>query len=213
MEFRPVLFGYAQTLIVLWSLASFRFLFRRDKRRQSERDAAMDDLFATIRQVIEVAAELKPEWSAAWANRDQADLPPKYQPDQYLYPDAVAAAYDAKFTRALLYQNRWKSRTEPLFERYDGEIWTRVRATIERTSMMLLRVRGNHPDAFMPEEASWIDRAVEGIDEARYVLRRAKDDATATHETVAAATFQTLYSLLQLSETMLDGLRREMMEK
>ncbi|MEZ4570333.1 MAG: hypothetical protein R2849_08390 [Thermomicrobiales bacterium] len=190
-----------------------RFLFRREKKPDQNRVEAFDELFNVIQTIVETATLLKPGWTEAWEARTDADLPPKYRADQYLYPNAVPAAYDAKFTRALLYQNRWNSQIEPLFETYDPNAWTRVRATLERSSAALLGVREAHWNAFHAEEASWIDRAVEGIDEARYVLRNAERDDTPHHEIVASSTFQTLYSLLQLSESMLDGLRREAQDR
>ncbi len=190
-----------------------RFLFRREKRSSRERDAAADDLFEAIRMFVATTATLKPEWSAAWDERADADLPPKYQPDQYLYPRATQAAIDAKFARSLLYQNRWNSQIKPLFDTYEAETWSQVRATIERWPATLLTVRETHLAAFHAEEVSWIDRAVEGLDEARYHLRNAEQADTPTHEVIASSTFQALYSAMQLSETMLDGLRREAQER
>lgn len=186
-----------------------RFLFRRDKKPDAQRIVALDELFESLRYIIATTATLKPDWESDWQARDDVDLPPKYQPDQYLYPRASDAAQDAKYTRALLYQNRWKSQIEPLFETYDPDTWTQVRATIERSSAALVNIREAHWDAFRAEEASWIDRAVEGLDEARLILRSAERKEQQPHDVVALATYQTLYAVLQLSETMLDGLRRE----
>ncbi|CAN5676128.1 hypothetical protein BH23CHL2_BH23CHL2_17030 [soil metagenome] len=191
---------------------SGRFLFRREKKPDIERFEAFDELFESLRQIVARASLLKPGWAEDWESRTDVDLPPKYQPDQYLYPNAVEAAFDAKYTRMLLYTNRWNSRIEPLFRTYDPDVWTQVRATIERSSATLISIREAHWGAFRAEEASWIDRAVEGIDQARYILRSAERQEMEPHDVVATATFQTLYSVLQLSETMLEGLRREAQE-
>lgn len=193
--------------------SSCRFLFRRERKPDKFRDEALDELFAVLRAMYATAATLKGEWISQWEQRDNVALPPKYQPDKYLYPGAVEAAIDAKFARALLYQNRWRSQIDPLFEDFDANTWSQVRAAIERSSQALLVVREVHQDALRSDEASWIDRAVEGIDKARYTLRQAERHEMPVHELIAATTFQTLYSALQLSETMLDGLRREALEQ
>jgi hypothetical protein len=190
-----------------------RFLFRREKKSSEGRDAAMDEVFDALRRVIASASTLKPEWIEAWERRSETELPPKYRADQYLYPGAVDAAVDAKYTRGLLYQNRWNSQMFPLFENFDPETWTQVRATIERASAVLASIREAHFDAFSAEEVSWLRRAIEGIEVARGHLREAERTEKPAHEVVAVSTFQALYSVLQLSETMLDGLRREAREK
>lgn len=206
---------FRANILLILSISSLltRFLFRREKKSSQERDAAADDLFEAIRLFVATVATLKPEWVMAWEQRTDVDLPPKYQPDQYLYPRAVQAAIDAKFARGLLYQNRWNSRIEPLFETFDPNTWSQVRATIERWPASLLAIREAHIRAFRAEELSWIDRAVEGIDESRHRLRNAERTETRTHEVIASSTFQALYTVLQLSETMLDGLRREALDK
>jgi hypothetical protein len=189
------------------------YLFRRNRRDDVRRHAALDELFEALRAIFATTALLKPDWVEQWDQRTRIELPPKYRSDQFLYPRAVDAAFDAKFARALLYRNRWRSRIEPLFESFDADSWSRVRATIERSSTALLAVRDAHVDAFREDEASWIDRAVENLDEARYMLRAAERQHIPAHELIATTTFQTLYTALQLSETMLDGLRREAIEE
>ena len=191
----------------------WRFLFRREKKSSRERDAAMDDFFEALRTIVATTTTLKAEWVAAWERRADTELPPKYQPDQYLYPRAIEAAIDAKYTRGLLYQNRWNSLREPLFTAYDPDAWAQVRATIERSSANLAAIRAAHVEVLRAEEASWANRAVEGIDAACAIIRNAERNATPTHEVISASTFQALYSVLQLSETMLDGLRREALER
>ena len=190
-----------------------RFLFRREKKSTVQREAAMDELFETLRRIVASASTLKPEWYEAWERRSEVELPPKFQPDQYLYPRAVDAAYDAKYTRGLLYQNRWKSQMYPLFKTYDPDVWAQVRATIERSSTELASIREAHYEVFNAEEISWLRRSIEGIEIARGHLRDAESEQKPPHDVVAASTFQALYSVLQLSETMLDGLRREAREK
>lgn len=172
----------------------------------------MDDIFESVRAMIATSATLKPEWIEAWERRSDVELPPKYQPDQYLYPRATEAAIDAKYTRALLYQNRWNSRIEPLFTTYDHEAWARVRAAIERSPGNLADIRETHYEVLRADEASWTRRAILGMDEARKILREAERDEIPAHKVIATATFQALYSMLQLSETLLDGLRREALE-
>ena len=195
-------------LILLLALRG-RFLFRREKKPDANRIAALDELFESLRYIVATAAMLKSDWESEWQTRDDVTLPPKFQQDKYLYPRASEAAQDAKYTRALLYQNRWNSQIDPLFETFDPDTWTQVRATIERSSAALVNIREAHWDAFRADEVSWINRAVEGLDEARYVLRNAERQDLQPHEVISGATYQTLYAVLQLSETMLDGLRRE----
>ena len=190
-----------------------RFLFRREKKDVRVRHAALGEIFETIRQFISTVTTLKPEWVDAWDARAGADLPPKYQPDQYIYPNATTAAYDTKFARGLLYQNRWNSQINPLFLEFDQDTWAQVRALIERSSMNLLGLREAHYEVLRAEEVSWIGRAVEGIDEASYQIRTSERDESEVHEVIASSTFQALYSMLQLSESMLDGLRREAQDR
>ena len=190
-----------------------RFLFRREKKDVQARNAALDEIFETIRNFIATSATLKPEWVEGWEERSDIELPPKYQPAQYIYPNAVDAAYDAKYARGLLYQNRWNSQINPLFTTYDPDTWAQVRALIERSSNTFLVLRERHIALLRAEEASWLIRAVEGIDDASLQIRTGEKRETPVHEVVASSTFQALYSVLQLSETMLDGLRREAQEK
>lgn len=200
-------------LLAVAASQPWRFLFRRDRKDERRREEALDELFATLRAIYSTAALLKDEWQEQWQRRDQVELPPKYQPDRYLYDRAVDAAMDAKFVRALLYQNRWNSRKAPLFERYDPDIWSQVRATIERAGQALLSIREAYREYLRADEASWIDRAVEGIDQARYTLRSAERGEKPLHEVIATATFQSLYATLMLSEALLDSLRREAEEQ
>lgn len=191
-----------------------RFLFRRKKKIDAPlRHAAMDDIFESVRFIVATAAGLKPEWIAAWEHRAEVNLPPKFQPDQYLYPRAFDAAIDAKFTRALLYQNRWNSSINPLFETYDQENWAQMRAAIERSPANLAAIRESRLDVLRIDEASWMKRAVAGMQEAQEILRQAEHSEMPDHDVIAKATFQSLYSMLQLSETLLDGLRREALEE
>src|SRR5690606_1877451 len=183
-----------------------RVLFR-------SRYEALDEIFAVLRAVYSTTATLKDEWQAQWQRRDQVELPPKYHPDRYLYDGAVDAAVDAKFVRALLYQNRWRSRKDPLFEDYDPNTWSQVRGMIERSGYTLLAAREEYRDYLRLDEASWIDRAVEGLDQARYTLRSAERGELPVHEVIATATFQSLYSMLMLSEALLDSLRRQAEEQ
>lgn len=198
-------------ILPVWPPAGLH-LFRRSRRDDNRRNEALDELFEALRTIFATAATLKVEWVEQWEERATAELPPKYWPSQYRYPGAIDAAYDAKFVRALLYQNRWRSQIEPLFGDYDPDAWSRVRATIERSSSALLAVREAHWDILRDEESSWIDRAIEHLDEARYTLRSAERQEIAAHELISTTTFQTLYSTLQLCESMLDGLRREAIE-
>ena len=191
----------------------WRFLFRREKKSSRERDAAMDDFFEAVRIIVATATALKPEWVDAWERRGDVELPPKYQPDQYLYPRAIEAAIDARYTRNLLYQNRWNSTIEPLFSTYDHDAWAQMRATIERSSGTLAGLRDTHREVLRPEEASWAKRAVAGMDAARAIIRRAEQEEIPTHDVIAKSTFQALYTVLQLSETVLDGLRHEALER
>lgn len=200
-------------LAVLAAIQPWRFLFRRDRKDEQRRYEALDEIFAVLRAVYSTTATLKDEWQAQWQRRDQVELPPKYHPDRYLYEGAVDAAVDAKFVRALLYQNRWRSRKDPLFEDYDPNTWSQVRAMIERSGYTLLAAREEYRDYLRLDEASWIDRAVEGLDQARYTLRSAERGELPVHEVIATATFQSLYSMLMLSEVLLDSLRREAEEQ
>lgn len=194
---------------ILTVTGPWRFLFRRDRKDDQRRAEAMDEIFGALRAIYATAATLKEDWTEQWERRDQVELPPKYFGDRYLYEGAVQAAYDAKFARALLYQNRWNSSVDPLFETYDPNTWSQVRATIERAGHALLAVREAHYDALGQNQASWIDRAVEGIDQARYTIRSAERGDVPIHQVIATATYQSLYSTLMLSEALLDGLRRE----
>ncbi len=169
----------------------------------------MDDVFASLRQIYATSALLKREWTEQWNHRAEVDLPPKYEAERYLYSGATDAAIDAMFGRAILYRNRWQSQIKPLFDTYETETWSQVRAMIERSSPAFVTLREEHRSVFHADEASWINRAIEGLDEARYIIRRSEQEATETSDLIARSTYQTLYTVLQLSETMLDGLRRE----
>lgn len=207
--------GAVQLAIAAAMLVSPPALLRffRSEPEDENRQEAFSTIFEITSIALQTAAELKPEWTQQWHERTERDLPPKYQPDQFIHPDAVDAAYDTRYGYALLQRNRWRSKIEPLFATVDHDSWSRVRATVERLSPALINARERYWDSLRIDERSWIDRAVEGLDDARYMLRQADRREIPQSELVSETTFRLIYVTVQLSETMLDRLREDAAEE
>ena len=184
-------------------------LFFRRKPKQDPRSEVYREMFAVLAELYESAARLKPLWIARWERRLQEELPPKHQPRNLPNPMAVEAAYDLKFGRAMLYQNRWRSQTQPLFEDLDRNAWMTLRAEIIQLPIALMQLRDSYQEYLRADELDWIDRAVETFDEARYQLRQAERDNASDAQLVADAAFTALYACTTLSTRLIERLRYE----
>jgi hypothetical protein len=205
---RPSPFSLALQLVALATLVGSALFFRR-KGKQDPRAEAYRELFAILTELYESAARLKPLWVARWERRREEELPPKHQPENLPNPLAVEAAYDLKFGRALLYQNRWRSQTQPLFDDLDRGAWMMLRAEIIQLPIGLMQLRDSYADHLRADELDWLDRAVEAFDQARYQLRQAERDDATDAQLVADAAFTALYATTTLSTRLIDRLRYE----
>lgn len=207
MKRRPTHFIVALHLPAVAAHGSTVF-FRR-KPRQDPRQDAYAELFAAVAQVYEQTARLKPHWRAQWECRREAELPPKHQPQNLPSPLAVEAAYDLKAGRALLYHNRWRSQTQPLFAELDRAAWMALRGEVLQFPVLMMHIRDQHLDHLRADELDWLDRAVETFDQARYQLRQAERDDAAEALLVANTAFTALYAATSLSTRLIDRLRYE----
>lgn len=203
---RPHLIALHMPLLVLLGGAP---LFFRRKPRQDPRQDAYAELFAAVAQIYEQTARLKPHWRAQWERRREAELPPKYQPENLSNPIAVDAAYDLKVGRALLYQNRWRSQTQPLFSELDRAAWMALRGEVLQFPVLLMHLRDLHLDHMRADELDWLDRAVETFDQARYQLRQAERDDGSEAQLVADTAFSALFAATNLSARLIERLRYE----
>lgn len=184
-------------------------LFFRRKPKHDPRQDAYAELFAAIAQLYERIAHLKPRWTDSWVHRHEVELPPKHQPANLRNTLAVEAAFDLKLGRALLYQNRWRSQTQPLFDELDRSAWMTLRGEILQFPVLIMHLRDTHLDHLRADELDWLDRAVETIDQARYQLRQAERDEASEAQLVADTAFTALYAATSLSTRLIDRLRYE----
>jgi hypothetical protein len=184
-------------------------LFFRRKPKQDPRQDAYADLFAAIAQIYEQVAHLKPHWTDSWVRRHEVELPPKHLPENLPNALAVDAAYDLKLGRALLYQNRWRSQTQPLFAELDRAAWMALRGEILQFPVLIMHLRDTHLDHLRADELDWLDRAVETFDQARYQLRQAERDDVTEAQLVADTAFTALFAATTLSTRLIDRLRYE----
>lgn len=188
------------------------FLFRRD-RDTSERDAALDEIFRALGAVYQSAALLKEPWSEQWDRREETKLPPKYTEAMLGNTVALAAAYELRFATALLHQNRWRSKVEPLFETVDRPAWSRVERTLQQITPALATIQDTRVEVLREDESGWIDHAAERFDEVRLNLRAAERQDVPVAERVSTATFGLVLVASQLSYNFLERIRQEAAEE
>lgn len=187
------------------------FLFRRD-RDDHERDAALAEIFGALSVVYESAALLKEPWTEQWEQRADTKLPPKYNGVLMGNARALEAAQELRFATALLHQNRWRSKVEPLFETVDRPAWSRVERTLQQITPALGAIQDTHASMLREDESGWIDHAIERFDEVRLNLRSAERRDVPAAERVSITTFGMVLVASQLSYNFLERLRQEAAE-
>lgn len=188
------------------------FLFRRE-RDTNERDEALNEIFRTLSAVYQSAALLKEAWTEQWDRREDLKLPPKYNEVLLGNTTALAAAYELRFATALLHQNRWRSKVEPLFEEVDRPAWSRVERTLQQITPALAAIQDNRAEVLREDESGWIDHAVERFDEVRLNLRTAERRDVPVAERVSMTTFGLVLVASQLSYNFLERIRQEAAEE
>lgn len=178
-------------------------LFRR--RAKTSRDDAFRELFAAIAEVYAAGAELKPEWRAGWEERAASALPPRLA---FGNPLAESAARDMRHALALLQRNRWKSRVQPLFDTIDEPAWEAFQHAADGIALTLASVMEQHAERLFADERDWIADAIEQFDYATSLRRRGAADADHSRA-VAEGAYHVLQIATQLSERLIDRLRRE----
>jgi hypothetical protein len=208
-----LLLRWAPHLLGLFvNLTTGLFLFRRD-RDDHERAAALEDIFGALSVVYESAALLKEPWTEQWEQRADSKLPPKYHEDLMGNSGALSAAHELRFATALLHQNRWRSKVEPLFETVDRPAWSRVERTLQQITSALGAIQDNHKSMLREDESGWIDHAIERFDEVRLNLRAAERRDVPVAERVSTATFGMVLVASQLSYNFLERIRQEAAEE
>lgn len=188
------------------------FLFRRE-RDTNERDEALDEIFRALSSVYQSAAQLKEPWIEQWDRREDIKLPPKYNEVLFGNTTAIAAAYELRFATALLHQNRWRSKVQPLFETVDRTAWSRVERTLQQITPALAAIQDNRVEVLREDESGWIDHAIERFDEVRINLRSAERRDVPVAERVSTTTFGLVLVASQLSYNFLERLRQEAAEE
>jgi len=175
-------------------------LFRRGQQK-AHRDDAFLELFELLARVYEQAGRLKPDWIRMWNERTQSELPPKYSFGDRI---AVNAAHDMRFATALLHRHRWKSRVQPLMDRYDVASWSAFQGGSAHISVALLDVIQSRSDLLAGDERDWLENAIEQFDDATRRRRAAERAGEPASKLVAEGTYQVLYIAIQLSERLIE---------
>lgn len=178
-------------------------LFRRAKEKPT-RDDAFQELFDLLARLYEQAARLKPGWTAAWNVRERSNLPPKYDFGDRMAADA---ARDMRFATALLQQNRWRSKTLPLFETFDVAAWSAFQGGAANISIALLDIADARTELLQPDERDWIESSVEQFDDATRRRRDAERSGIPQSTLVAEGTYQALYTAILLSDRLIERRR------
>jgi hypothetical protein len=175
-----------------------------------QREAAFNDIYATLSATYETVANLKPEWSEAWASRHSQSLPPRFEGENDLPSATIDAVREMRFARSLLQRHRWRSQRQPLFENIEPAAWATLQRRLHMISPELLAIQDAYVEQLRQDEIDWIARAVEGYDNARVYIRSAERDDEPIERQVASSAYVALHLALQLSDRLIERQRYEL---
>jgi hypothetical protein len=175
-----------------------------------QREAALNEIYASLSATYEAVANLKPEWSEAWAIRHSQTLPPKFEDEDDLPAATIDAVREVRFARSLLQRHRWRSVRQPLFANIEPAAWATLQRRLQMVSPELLSIQDAHVEQLRQDEVDWIARAVEGYDNARLHIRSAERDGEPIERQVASSAYVALHLALQLSDRFIERQRFEL---
>lgn len=191
-------------------IASPALMFWRRGGADDQRMAVFDDLYDTIASVYETTAGLKSEWTDMWSERHQIALPPRFQSEVVLPERTIVAMREVRFARSLLQRYRWRSVRQPLFENVDPIAWAALQRRMQIVSGDLLNIEQNMRDLIRDDEIDWIERAIEGYDNARAYLRTAERQGEPIERQVASSAYMAIHQGVQLSDRLIARQRFEL---
>ncbi len=203
---------HIRILLMFWifQLLSPNLRFWKRSDAYDAREAALNDLYAILAATYETVASLKPEWTEAWDDRHTTTLPPKYERDNALPPRTIEAVREMRFARELLQRHRWRSVKQPLFADVEPPAWATLQRRLQLVSAELLAVQDAHMEQLRRDEIEWIERAIEGYDNARRYIRTAEREDEPLERQVANSAYVALHLALQLSDRLIERQQYEL---
>lgn len=195
---------------IIASLLSPDLLFWKRNTGDEEREAVFNTVYDVVADLYASAASLKPRWSDDWQERHRIKLPPKFEQDEMLPERTVRAAQEMRFARMLLQRNRWRSVRQPLFEEVDHGAWASLQRNLQIVPANLLTIREEHIEYIRLDEIEWLERAIEGFDNARTYLRTADRAGEPLDRQVANSAYVSVHTSLQLSDRFIERQRFEL---